>query len=103
MSQDKPQFGYGEGRRPLWTLRDRDAEVIRTVLRKSGQREFREGQGGFVVEGGNDGAPFVLACADDAEVAVRELARYEAALLKAGYRVEPDPGDDQALRVWPAP
>ncbi|WP_156056133.1 hypothetical protein [Streptosporangium roseum] len=66
MSDDDPQFGYGAGGRPLWTVRDRDAEVIRTVLRKAGSREFSERHGGFVVEGGQDGAPFAIACADDA-------------------------------------
>ncbi|MFF4621852.1 hypothetical protein [Nonomuraea jabiensis] len=37
---DKPEFGYGAGGRLLWTVRDRHAEVIRTVLRKVGRREF---------------------------------------------------------------
>ncbi|MGV9778731.1 hypothetical protein [Streptosporangium sp. NPDC003464] len=100
MSEDEPEFGYGVGGRPLWTVRDRDTEVVRTVLRKAGRREFGERHGGFVVEGGDDGAPFRVACADDAENSVRELLRYEADLLKAGYRVEPDPGDDQMLQVW---
>ncbi|MGW4412941.1 hypothetical protein ACWEJ6_53880 [Nonomuraea sp. NPDC004702] len=101
MGDDKPEFGYGAGGRPLWGVRDRDAEVIRTVLRKAGRREFSEGQSGFVVEGGGDGAPFLIACADDAVVCAQELPRYEAALLKAGYRVEPDPGDNQVLWAWP--
>ncbi|MGW4412381.1 hypothetical protein ACWEJ6_50875 [Nonomuraea sp. NPDC004702] len=101
MGDDKPEFGYGAGGRPLWTVRDRDAEVIRMVLRKAGRREFSERRDGFVVEGGEDGAPFLVACTDDAEVSMQELPRYEAALLKAGYRVEPDPGDDQVLRAWP--
>ncbi|PZG22700.1 hypothetical protein C1I98_36555 [Spongiactinospora gelatinilytica] len=52
MSDDKPEFGYGAGGRPLWTARDRGTEVIRTVLRKAGRREFGERHGGFVVEGG---------------------------------------------------
>ncbi|MER5325188.1 hypothetical protein [Streptosporangium roseum] len=99
MSEDKPEFGFGAAGRPLWTVRDRGAEAIRAVLRKAGRREFGERQDGFVVEGGSDGAPFVIACTGDAEVAAPELARYEAALLEAGYRVEPDPADDQVLQA----
>lgn len=79
------------------TVRDRDAKVIRTVLRKAGRREFSERHVGFVVEGGDGGAPFRVACADAAEMSARELTRYQVDLLKAGYRVEPDPDDDQAL------
>lgn len=52
---DNPEFGYGASGRPLWTVRDRDAEVIRTVLRKAGRREFSNGQGGFVVEASRAG------------------------------------------------
>jgi hypothetical protein len=32
---------------------------------------------------------------------VRELARYEEALRKAGYRLQRDPDDDQTLLAWP--
>lgn len=71
-------------------MRDRDAEVIRTVLRKAGSREFSEHHGGFVVEGGQNGVPFAIACADDADIAVRDLARHEEALRKAGYRSRSD-------------
>ncbi|MBG0823556.1 hypothetical protein HS048_22790 [Planomonospora sp. ID91781] len=56
---DKPEFGYGAGLRPLWTARDRDAEAIRAVLRTAGRREFSQRHGGFVVEGGGDGQPFL--------------------------------------------
>ncbi|MEU7838898.1 MULTISPECIES: hypothetical protein [unclassified Nonomuraea] len=69
---DKPEFGYGASGRPLWTARDRDAEVIRTVLRKAERREFSERHDGFV-EGGDDGAPFLVACAVEAEVPRRSL------------------------------
>ncbi|MFE3449391.1 hypothetical protein ACFXJ8_10685 [Nonomuraea sp. NPDC059194] len=58
-----------------------------------------ERQDGFVVEG--DGAPFVIAYTGDAQACAGELARYEDALLTAGYRVELDPVDDQVLQVWP--
>lgn len=63
MSDDKPEFGYGEGR--------------------------------------HDGAPFLVACADDVEVLAQELERHEEALREAGHRVEPDSDDGQALRAWP--
>ncbi len=99
MGDDKPEFGYGAGGRPLWTAWDRDAEVIRTVLRKAGRREFSERHGGFVVEGGGGGRPFQVACADDAEAPAQELAQYSDDLRKAGYRVEPDADDVQVLLV----
>ncbi|MGV9386901.1 hypothetical protein ACWDRB_64740 [Nonomuraea sp. NPDC003707] len=100
MSDDKPEFGYGAVGRPLWSVRDRDAEVIRTVLRKAGRREFSERHDGFVVEGGDDRAPFLVACTEEAGGSAPELTRYQVDLVKAGYRVEPDPGDDQVLLVW---
>jgi hypothetical protein len=73
------------------------------VLRKAGYREFSDHHGGFAVEAGHDGGPFAVACADDAGVCAAELLRYAAALRTAGYRVEPVPDDDQALRAWPPP
>ncbi|MEV5893808.1 hypothetical protein [Nonomuraea fuscirosea] len=99
MSDDKPEFGHGAGGRPLWTARGRDAEVIRSVLRKAGRREFGDRHGGFVVEGGGDGGPFQVACADGAETSASELARYCDDLRKAGYCIERDAGDDQVLLV----
>ncbi|MET8160581.1 hypothetical protein ABZT47_29845 [Sphaerisporangium sp. NPDC005289] len=99
MSDGKPAFGHGAGGRPLWTARDRDAEVIRTVLRKAGCREFSERHGGFVVEGGGDGKPFQVPCADDAKASALELARCSDDLRKAGYRVVAEAGDDQVLLV----
>ncbi|MBB5782025.1 hypothetical protein [Nonomuraea jabiensis] len=99
MSDDEPEFGYGAGGRPLWSVRDRDAEGIRTVLRKAGRREFSERHDGFVVEGGGDGAPFLVACTEEARGSAPELMRYRVDLVKAGYRVEPDPDDDQVLLV----
>ncbi|MGN9847048.1 hypothetical protein ACTMTI_54090 [Nonomuraea sp. H19] len=99
MSDDKPEFGHGAGGRPLWTVRDRDAEVIRTVLRQAGRREFSERHDGFVVEGGDGGAPFLVACTEEAEKSSPEVRRYQVDLVKAGYRVESDPDDDQVLLV----
>ncbi|MBT2225104.1 hypothetical protein [Nonomuraea sp. NEAU-A123] len=70
------------------------------MLRKAGRREFSERHGGFVVEGGGDGRPFQVACADDAEASAQEeLSRYSDDLRKAEYRVEPDADDDQVLLV----
>ena len=49
MSDDEPEFGFGRSGRPLWTVRDRDVEGIREVLRKAGRREFGDDHGGFAV------------------------------------------------------
>ncbi len=38
---ERPPFGYGVHGRGLWSVRDRDAEVIRSLLRREGYREFR--------------------------------------------------------------
>ncbi|WP_433257983.1 hypothetical protein ACQPYK_22065 [Streptosporangium sp. CA-135522] len=57
MGDDEPRFGYGQGRRPLWSERDRDAEQIRDALRAAGPMEFSDSRAGFVVEGGGTGAP----------------------------------------------
>ncbi|MFC7715863.1 hypothetical protein [Nonomuraea recticatena] len=94
-------FGYGMDGRALATVRDRDAETIRTVLRKAGLREFSDRHGGFLVEGGYDDAPFLIRCVDWPEDAEQQLAHYEAALLKAGYRIKCGHGDGQALQAWP--
>ncbi|MEU7749841.1 hypothetical protein [Nonomuraea sp. NPDC049158] len=37
------------------------------MLRKAGRREFGERHDGFVVEGGDDAAPFLIACTEEAE------------------------------------
>ncbi|AQZ62500.1 unnamed protein product [[Actinomadura] parvosata subsp. kistnae] len=66
-------------------MRDRDAEVIWTVLRKAGRRELSERYDGFVVEGGSDGAPFPAACTEEAEGSALELTRYRVDLVKAGW------------------
>ena len=95
----EPTFGHGEHARPLWTKRDRDAEEIRAVLRRSGYREFTGRHGGFVVEAGR-GDGFLVVCAETARRAVNEVPRYASALTAAGYQAAPDPDDDQVLRVW---
>ena len=103
---EDPEFGYGEGDRPLWSVRDRDAEGIRRLLRKAGHREFSDVHGGFAVEGANsseDGAePFLVSCADsDDEFVAIELARYAVLLKAAGYAVSADPEDEDFLEVCP--
>ncbi|MFI6798180.1 hypothetical protein [Streptosporangium canum] len=61
MSDDGPRFGYGRGRRPLWSERDRDAERVRDALRRAGLAEFGDDWDGFVVEGGREDQPFAVA------------------------------------------
>lgn len=97
---ENPAFGYGAGKRPLWTVRDKDAEQIRIALRGAGCTELSERSGGFVVEGGQSGTPFLVACAtDDALTETSEITTYIKALTSAGFRVEPDPALDQVLQV----
>ncbi|WP_043478162.1 hypothetical protein [Kitasatospora sp. MBT66] len=100
---DNPAYGYGPGRRPLWTERDRDAEEIRKVLRKGGRKEFGSRDGGFAVEGtsAGDGEPFLVACTGGRDQAA-ELATYTELLTAAGWRVEADPDDRLSIQVWPA-
>jgi hypothetical protein len=101
----EPRFGYGLNDRPLWSQRDRDAEDVRRVLRGAGCVEW-SGEppyhDGFVVEGGDDGEPFAVACTlDDRTAARAEVMRYRDALRAGEYRVQPDPDDAQCLEVWP--
>ncbi|WP_214104041.1 hypothetical protein [Acrocarpospora catenulata] len=100
MSDDKPEFGYGQGLRPLWSARDRDAERIREALRGAGLVEFSDSRAGFVVEGGGDGRAFLVVFAGPGSVAGQRVASYAGALAAAGMRAEPDADDDQAPRVW---
>ncbi|MFI7422586.1 hypothetical protein [Nonomuraea sp. NPDC049684] len=51
MGDDEPRFGYGQGQRPLWSERDRDAERTRAALRAAGLMEFSDSRAGFVGEG----------------------------------------------------
>lgn len=108
--QSNPRYGFGKYGRPLWSERDRDAEGIRLVLRRARYREWREDWGGFVVEGGEGGSGFAVACAAEATDLrggdpVAELDHYREALAAAGYLVQRaagvEDGDRQVLRVWP--
>ena len=96
-----PQFGFGARLRPLWTARDLAAEQIRAILRDAGCPEFGRMRDGFVVEGGEEGEPFLVACtvSHDARAA-RQMAIYEDALSAAGYRVVPFPADERGLQIW---
>lgn len=102
MGDDEPRFGYGQGRRPLWSERDRDAERIRDALRAAGLMEFSDGRAGFVVEGVGAERPFLVAFARPASGAGDQVVAYAAALRAAGMRGEPDSDDEQTLLVWPA-
>ncbi|MGN9789165.1 hypothetical protein ACTMTF_47785 [Nonomuraea sp. ZG12] len=97
MGDDEPRFGYGQGRRPLWSERDRDAERVRDALRAAGLMEFSDSRAGFVVEGGGAGRPFLVAFAGSASGAGEQVAAYAAALRAVGMRVEPDSDDEQTL------
>ncbi|MEU6753065.1 hypothetical protein ABZ914_43180 [Spirillospora sp. NPDC046719] len=100
---DVPAFGYGRWQEPLRTRRDRDAETIRTVLRKAGRPEFCHPGDGFFVDGGRDGEPFLVACASRARRRTlspfAELAAYTTALTAAGMLVEPQTGPDASPLV----
>ncbi|QKG18495.1 hypothetical protein [Actinomadura verrucosospora] len=102
-SGDAPAFGYGRWRQPLRTPRDRDAEMIRAVLRRAGRPEFRRPGDGFYVDGGNDGKPFLVACASRARrralSPAAEIAAYTTALRAAGMHVEPQSGPDASPLV----
>ena len=105
-SNDMPTYGYGRGRRPLWTERDEAAEQIRAVLRSAGHRERGKPWGGkskpgFVVEGGE---PFHVACAGYGANIVAEQRQYAEALRTAGYVVEgaDDTDRQDVLVVWTA-
>jgi hypothetical protein len=101
---DEPRYGYGKGERPLWSRRDRDSEAIRRVLRRGGFHDVDEGHlDGFAVEGANsseDGRErYTVAYCGEASTALATLRRYTGLLQQAGYRVGPDPDDEQTLLV----
>jgi hypothetical protein len=103
---DNPRFGLGRFGRPLWSARARDAERIRQALRDGGHREWDVGHSspGFAVEGAGlgPGEEFLVASAADGPMNSADVRGYEATLRTAGYRVDHDPDDDGALRVWTA-
>jgi hypothetical protein len=100
---DDPEYGYGKFDRPLWSVRDRDAERIREQLRRAGFADFDERHlNGFAVEG--EGDPFHVAyCGDESMHGPtgEAMAGYRAALKGAGWRVEPaEDGDAQSFEVY---
>src|SRR2546421_4295562 len=101
---DEPRYGYGKGERPLWSRRDRDGEAIRQVLRRGGFHDFDEGHlDGFAVEGANSSEsgrePYAVAYCGGEDTVRATLRRYSALLEQVGYRVGPDPDDEQTLLV----
>ncbi|GGW70018.1 hypothetical protein GCM10010381_63550 [Streptomyces xantholiticus] len=73
-------------------MRRGPCEEIRKVLRETGCREFGGADGGFAVEGGESGAPFLVACGVDGRAEVeQEMRRCRQALAGAGMRVESAP------------
>ncbi|MEO3789449.1 hypothetical protein ABGB14_04510 [Nonomuraea sp. B10E15] len=92
-----PTYGRGTGGRPLWSERDRDAERIRALLRRSGCAATG-GADGFAVEGGHDGV-FLVTFAERYPPAGDGLGACVRALVRAGMSVERQPGDGRALRV----
>jgi hypothetical protein len=88
-------------KRPIWNKRDRDAEQIRIILRDAGCKEFSQHRDGFVVEGGDSGSPFFVACTGiDEAIATEETTAYSQALKSAGFEVTQDQADDRILQVW---
>jgi hypothetical protein len=87
----------------LGSPRDRDAEAVRQVLRRSGFRDFEDQTlEGFAVEGANaseDGPqPFYVSYCGDTDVA-GTMSRYRQALEQAGLQVTADPQDVASLLV----
>ncbi|WP_189893236.1 hypothetical protein [Streptomyces xantholiticus] len=62
------------------------------MLWKTGRREFGGADGGFAVEGGESGAPFLVACAVDGRAeAEQEMRRYRQALAGASAQQQVGP------------
>jgi hypothetical protein len=94
MQDHGPTYGLGAGGRPLWTVRDRDAERIRALLRRSWHTGSDGARDGFAVTGGDDGVFLVTFTAES------EARACASALTSAGLSVdEPRPGDHRTLRV----
>ncbi|TDE54678.1 hypothetical protein E1295_14210 [Nonomuraea mesophila] len=96
-----PTYGRGSGGRPLWSERDRDAERIGAVLRRSGCAATGGGDG-FAVEGGHDGV-FLVTFAERHLPAAGGMEACVRALVRAGMSAEPQPGDARTLRVRTRP
>lgn len=96
-----PAYGYGAGRRPLWSERDRHAEQ----LRSQGFVEFADTRDGFVIERADDDEPILLAHTGGARAERADAEqRYAAVLERAGYRLLPDAaGEGEGWCVWPRP
>jgi hypothetical protein len=77
-----------------------DAETVRRILRRRGCPEFSDTEDGFVVDGGQDRAPFLVACTiEHGAAAQRELRRYRQALTGAGMQVRRHSKDRNTLLV----
>ena len=86
----------------MWSPRDRDAEVVRRVLRRAGLRDVDERHlDGFAVEGAdsseNGPEPFAVAYCGDTDAGV--LARYRSVLERAGLQVSTDELNGDGLLV----
>jgi hypothetical protein len=99
------RFGHRFDDRSLWSRRVREAEEVSDVLRdaglveSSGEPHYYDG---FVVEGGDDGAPFAVAARSTMRQPRRaEVLRYTDALRAGECGCSPTPDDAQCLEVWP--
>lgn len=92
--EDEPAFGYGRYDRPLWTTRDHAAEQLRRILRRAGHHDFTETRDGFVVEGDEDSAPFLVACT---EPLAGRLDHFTELFQTAGYTVTSHEDNDPGL------
>ncbi|MEU4377046.1 hypothetical protein [Pseudonocardia alni] len=100
-----PAYGHSFDARPLWSVRDREADQLRELLRRRGFVEFTEGGDGFVVEHPGDEGPMLLVHTGQPR-AERVAAEHDYARLleQAGYRFAPNAtGDGEGWRVWPQP
>ncbi len=75
------------------------------MLRDAGHQEWDVvglASPGFVVEGAGlaQGEEFLVASTSNGPANSVEVRGYEATLRSAGYRVDHDPDDEGALRVW---
>ncbi|GAA4988381.1 hypothetical protein WHI96_25035 [Pseudonocardia tropica] len=100
-----PAYGHGFEARPLWSVRDRDAEQLRELLRRRGFVEFTEGGDGFVVEHPDDEGPMLLVhTRQPRSERVAAEQDYGRLLEQAGYRFAPNAtGDGEGWRVRPQP